>query len=163
MDRDSCKKRMKKLARKTKELAEEVEAKDEMARLVEKEQQEVQIAAIGCIYDRSKVKKFIGDVATRSPSVKSGQVRQNITCKLCGKEFRKDSYLRHCAKRHPNGLIAPKREQRVYECADCDYTSTRKHNMNLHRPGGECRVKKKQDEKAKKLAEQTKKHRESAR
>ena len=83
VDRDSCKKRMKKLARKTKELAEEVEAKDEMAKLVEKEQQEVQIAAIGCIYDRSKVKKFIGDVATRSPSVKSGQVRQYITCKLC--------------------------------------------------------------------------------
>ena len=139
---------------------EELEARDEMAKLVEKEQQEVQIAAIGCIYDRSKVKKFIGDVATRSPSVKSGQVRQNITCEFCGKEFRKDNYLQHCAKRHPNGLIAPKRDQRVFECPDCDYTSTRKFCMDRHRPGGKCPVKEKQEKKAKKLAEQTRRRAE---
>ena len=40
-----------------------------MAMLVEEERDEVQIAAVQCIYDRSKVKKFIGDVANRNPSV----------------------------------------------------------------------------------------------
>ncbi len=40
-----------------------------MAMLVEEERDEVQIAAIQCIYDRSKVEKFIGDVANRNPSV----------------------------------------------------------------------------------------------
>ena len=69
VDRDRFKKRTEKLTRKTRELAEEVEAKDWMAMLVEKERDEVQVAAVQCIYDRSKVKKFIGDVAKRSPSV----------------------------------------------------------------------------------------------
>lgn len=40
-----------------------------MAMLVEEERDEVQVAAIQCIYDRSKVEKFIGDVANRNPSV----------------------------------------------------------------------------------------------
>jgi len=69
VDRDSCKKRTEKLARKARELAREVEAKDWMAMLVEKERDEVQVAAVQCIYDRSKVEKFIGDVANRNPSV----------------------------------------------------------------------------------------------
>ena len=69
VDRDRFKKRTEKLTRKTRELAEEVEAKDWMAMLVEKERDEVQVAAVQCIYDRSKVKKFIGDVANRNPSV----------------------------------------------------------------------------------------------
>ena len=69
VDRDSCKKRTEKLARKARELAREVYAKDWMAMRVEEERDEVQVAALKCIYDRSKVKKFIGDVANRSPSV----------------------------------------------------------------------------------------------
>jgi len=69
VDRDRFKKRTEKLTRKTRELAEEVEAKDWMAMLVEKERDEVQVAAVQCIYDRSKVEKFIGDVANRNPSV----------------------------------------------------------------------------------------------
>lgn len=69
VDRDRCKKRTEKLVRKTHELAKEVEAKDWMAKLVEEERDEVQVAAIQCIYDRSKMEKFIGDVANRSPSV----------------------------------------------------------------------------------------------
>ena len=65
-DRDSCKKRAKKLARKTKELTEEVEAKDEMAKLVEKDRWGIQAKAIV-----PKLRKLScsGAVASDFPSI----------------------------------------------------------------------------------------------
>ncbi len=62
--------------------------------------------------------------------------------------------------------MAPKKEKRdkpMHRCEDCGYTTTKKCDLNKHRPGNKCRQKTKQELKEKnqeKAAEKEKERKE---
>ena len=127
MDRDSCKKRAKKLARKTKELTEEVEAKDEMAKLVEKDRWGIQAKAIQALYNPKMKDKVIREVADSDPGVSTGRIRSYIDCEVCGKKgMRIDSYKRHIQFACRRRAFAKKEDKSMHECPDCGYETPKR-------------------------------------